>query len=199
MFVAAISDILDRLEIRDRITPTVQSIVKFSGRAKTILLEEIETDNENMDIGLKFLESLTSNDVLLVKGSEKFAYFGELMTRFSVRQGIKGVVIDGKTRDSHYTRHSKLPIVATQGYSPIDIKKRGRVKATNVPISIDGVKICPDDFVVVDSDGLAVIHQDEFPNVLNEYKKELCKEDDIVNYINAGKTVNELLDRFDSF
>ncbi len=199
MYIAAISDILDRLKISSRITPAVQSNVNFSGRAKTILLEEIDTDNENLEVGLKLLDSLTKDDVLFVKASEKFAYFGELMTRFSERQGINGVVIDGKSRDSHYTLHSKIPIIATQGYSPIDIKGRGRVKAINVPIEIDGVKIHPDDFVFVDTDGMAVVRKDELSNVLHEYYKEIEKENDIKKCIRDGTSVDEILNRFDSF
>jgi len=194
------SDELDKMGYKDQVIQGMKLNInnKIYGIAKTILIEEIETDNENIIKGLSFLGSLKENDILCVQGSKYFAYFGELMTRLSTRQGIKGVVIGGFTRDSYYTYQSQLPIFA-EGYSPKDIKGRGCVKETNVPIKIQNKTINPGDYIFGDSDGVVIIPKECKEELEKRISIVLENENSIIKDIREGKSVDYILKNYKEF
>lgn len=197
------SDVMDKMGYRHQIIPNMRrnkNSVSFMGRARTVLIETYETDDENIREGLGFLGTLSTGDILVVKGSDEFAYFGELMTKLSTRMGIEGVVIDGLTRDTNYTHKEEvtLPIVA-KGYSPVDIKGRGRVEATDVRICIDGIDIYPGDLIYVDNDAVCVIPQAIEKDVMEKVEEKLRDEDRITELIKSGISVQELLEQVVEF
>jgi regulator of RNase E activity RraA len=194
------SDELDKMGYRNQVITGMKlnNGKKMYGEAKTIYIETVETDNENIRTGLGFLGTLKSGDILCVEGSQEFAYFGELMTRLSTRQNINGVVIGGLTRDSHYTCNASLPIFA-QGYSPKDIKGRGCVKSTNIPINIDSKQITPGDYIFGDSDGVVVIPKDVRIELEERIKNILQNERNIIEDIRSGKSVDYILENYKEF
>lgn len=194
------SDELDKMGYRDQVITGLKlnGNSKIYGEAKTIQIETVETNDENIRMGLGFLGTLGAGDVLCVEGSMEFAYFGELMTRLSTRQGVEGVVIGGLTRDSYYTSQASLPIFA-QGYSPKDIKGRGRVAATNVPIQVDGRIIQPGDYIFGDRDGVVVVPQQIRQLLEDRIKNVLQNERNIITDIRSGKSVDYILENYKEF
>lgn len=196
------SDNLDKMRASGRVATGWRSNYapfRAMGRARTILLETVETDDENIRTGLSFIEAIRPGEILLVQGSEAFAYFGELMTRLAVRQQMAGVVIEGLTRDSvHTLNEKKLPILF-RGLSPVDIKGRGRVKATDVPVRIGHLEINPGDFVFADSDALVAVlplHEDELARRL---LNNIAEEHDVIRLIENGASVAQILNRVNEF
>lgn len=190
------SDNLDRLGYYAQIATGFQRnqhIMRFMGRVRTVQLETVETDDENIQMGLSFIDTLNANDVLVVSGSNKFAYFGEMMTRLCIRQGIQGVIIDGFTRDSIFTHDNcKLPILA-KGYTPVDIKKRGRVKSVDVPISVDGISVYPKSFVFADNDAACFVPVETEEQLKALIASEIKEEAKRVALISKGASVAEIL------
>src|SRR5258706_4812438 len=85
------SDELDKLGYKDQVVPEWKlnnGRPRLFGKIRTISIEEIDTDDERIKDGLGFLSRLSRGEVMLVKGSSKFAYFGELMSRLSREVGI---------------------------------------------------------------------------------------------------------------
>lgn len=200
LFSGMFSDELDKMGYRNQVIVGMKlnNGEKLYGKAKTILIKEVETDDENIRMGLSFLGTLGEGDILCVQGSSTFAYFGELMTRVSTRQGVSGVIIGGLTRDSHYTREASLPIYAL-GYSPKDIKGRGRVQNVNTPITIQDITIRPGDFIFGDSDGVVVIPQDIHTELEKRLEEVLQNELNIKTDIRAGQTVDYILNAYKEF
>lgn len=197
------SDVMDKLGYRSQIVTNMQrnkSKISFIGRARTVLIETLETQDENIRKGLSFLGNVGKEEVLIVKGSDKFAYFGELMTKLSTRMGIEGIIIDGLTRDSNYTHGKgiKLPILA-RGYSPVDIKGRGRVQETDVTISIDGIEIEPGTLIYADNEAVCIIPKNIENEVIEKVKIKIKEEEKITSYIESGMSVQELLDHVTEF
>lgn len=197
------SDVMDKMGHQRQIILNMyrnQPAVNFIGRARTVLIETGDTADENIRMGLSFLGSLGRGDVLFVKGSSRFAYFGELMTRLSVRQGINGVVIDGLTRDTNYTFRDdvKLPVLA-KGYSPVDIKGRGFVKSTDEMAVTDGVKITPGDLVYADNEAVCIIPRRIEKEVMCRVREKIQEEKKIITFINSGMSVRELLESVTEF
>jgi regulator of RNase E activity RraA len=194
------SDELDKIGYKNQVITGMKlnNNSKIYGRVQTLYVETVETDNENIRKGLGFLGTLGEGDILVVKGSNKFAYFGELMTRLSTRQGINGVVIDGLTRDSSYTFNASLPIFS-KGYSPVDIKGRGQVKETNIPIIIQDKVITPGDYIFGDSDGVVIIPQQIHEELKNRILNVLQNERNIISDIREGKSVDYILENYKEF
>lgn len=169
------------------------------GPARTILIETRETPDENIHTGLGFLEQMEHGEILCVSGSSEFAYFGELMSRLSIRQGIPGAIIDGLTRDSLFTRNLQNLAVFAQGYSPKDIKGRGRVQSTDVEITIQGVTISPGDWIYGDSDGVVVIPQAAQKELFERVSAVIDDEQDIVDRIDRGESISTILNFHKAF
>ena len=166
--------------------------LRMFGRVRTVTLETIETNDECIAKGLGFHASLNAGDVLVVKGSHDYAYFGELMTRLSLRKELAGTIIDGLTRDSYYTQGVDYPIFA-KGYTPTDIKGRGRVSETDVEIEVDGVVLKPNDFVFGDNDAVVVIPADQIDEAVVHFNETAKQEEDTKKMIFDGTSIDDIL------
>lgn len=189
------SDVLDKLGYRKQVISGWKlnhSRARMFGRARTLVLETIETDDERIRDGLGFLVGLNESDILVVKGSMEYAYFGELMTRLSMRTGLSGTVIDGLTRDTFYTQQQEYPVFA-KGYTPVDIKGRGRVKGHSVPVEIDGVLIRPGDVLFGDSDAVVVIPSDVFLEALPRFNAAVLEEVKTKKLIFNNTSIDDIL------
>ena len=171
---------------------------KIFSIARTIKIEELETDDENIRTGLGFIGSINKGEILCVQGSQQFAYFGELMTRLSIRQGLGGVVIGGFTRDSEFTQHTELPIFS-QGYTCKDIKGRGRVQEVDTSITIQGVEINPGDYIFGDLDGVVVVPKECKEELEQRLLQVVLNENNIVRDITEGKSIEHILNTYKEF
>ena len=197
------SDVMDSMGYRGQVITGFQrnkSKISVLGRARTLKIETIETSDENIRMGLSFVGKVGKGEILLVSGSERFAYFGELMTRLSTRQEIEAIVIDGLTRDTNYTHHEsvQLPILA-KGYSPVDIKGRGRVESVDVDIVIDGIRVEPNDLVYIDNEAICVVPKEKEQEVIEKVKEKIKEEKRITQLLESGISVEELLETVKEF
>lgn len=195
------SDEMDKMGYRDQVVNSWKlnnSKARMFGRVRTLKIETFETPDERIHIGLSFLAGLKCGDVLLVKGNEKFAYFGELMSRMSVDLGLAGAVIDGLTRDSHYTNGINFPIFS-KGYTPKDIKGRGRVDCVDVGVEVGGCMIQSGDYVFGDSDALVFIPAGLLSNLMVKVNAAALEEFEIKQKISQGYTVTEILKDHEAF
>lgn len=197
------SDVMDTMGYRNQIiTGFLKNKKKISalGRARTLKIETLETSDENIRMGLSFVGEIHNDEILLVSGSDKFAYFGEMMTKLSTRQGIEAVVIDGLTRDTNYTHQDfvELPILA-RGYSPVDIKGRGRVEAVDVEIEIEHIKIEPNDLIYVDNEAICVVPKQIEDEVIVRVKEKIKEEKRITQLLESGISVEKLLETVKEF
>jgi regulator of RNase E activity RraA len=161
------------------------------GVVRTVELESIVTTDENLAVGLPFLTSLSKGDVLVVKGSENFAYFGELMANLAIRTGVNGTIIFGASRDTRAIAKLDYSLHATS-YTPVDIKGRGRVKNVDLPFKIDDYEIAPQSWVFADSDGAVFFPSEIATTVLNAVLKMVQDEQIILNQIADGLTGADL-------
>jgi regulator of RNase E activity RraA len=161
------------------------------GIVRTVELESIITHDENLVIGLPFLTSLDNGDVLVVKGADGFAYFGELMANLAKRTGVNGTIIFGASRDSRAISRLDYPLYATS-FTPIDIKGRGRVKAVDVQLEIDSYTIDPLSWVFADSDGAVFFPNEIAEAVLSGVLVMIDSEQEILSQIAQGLSGEQL-------
>ena len=189
------SDELDKMGYKSQVISgwnLNNSQSRLFGKVRTIELEEIDTNDERIKMGLSFLGNLVSGEILLVKGSNRFAYFGELMSRLSQEVGISGVIIDGLTRDTFYTQKIGLPIFS-KGYTPVDIKGRGRVGSVDVDVVINDINVKSGDFVFGDSDALVFIPSQLIKKLMENVNRAALEELEIKNKISKGVSIKNIL------
>lgn len=194
------SDLLDEMGYTNQVVDgwIQNNQNKSFGIVRTMLLKDTNKGNENIELGLTYLDKLGYGEILVVSGSNRYAYFGELMCRLSIRSGLSGVIIDGLTRDTSFTLNSELPILS-KGYSSRDIKLRGKVDCVGVPITISGVTVNDGDYVFTDTDSSVFIPKDIYGEVLTKAKNILVEEDRIRELINSGISIKEMLKTIKSF
>ena len=201
------SDILDKWGLTNQVISGMKMNnvnFKYLGKIRTLLIKDREDivnyQGENINMGLTFLDSIKQDEILVVKGSYNYAYFGQLMTRISSTNKIEGVIIDGLTRDSNYTKNSDLPI-HSRGYSPKDIKERGAVTDTDIDFLIDDILVKAGDYIFGDNDGIVIIPKKIYENQAfqQDIYNELLEEEEIKNKIKDGISIKTILGNHKSF
>ena len=203
LFSGMFSDVLDSLGYRDCVIPGVKPInsnIKILGRVRTVELINVNSVEipENIEKGLSFLESVEKNQILFVKGSDEYAYFGELMTRLSQRQGVQAAVVCGLSRDSAHIVNSGFNFFS-KGFLPSDIKGRGQVKAVDETVIINNISVNSGDCIFGDNDGIVIIPKNIEQIVFEKIQDMVADEKLIVDKINSGFSVDEILKSHKSF
>jgi 4-hydroxy-4-methyl-2-oxoglutarate aldolase len=129
-------------------------------------------------------------------GDLDHGYFGELMTAAAISRGIRGLVIDGSVRDVDALQERRFPIVAA-GLCPLPGVKSA-VGSVGEPIEIRGVRIVHDDMIVADADGVVVIQQASWDDVLHRVHELQAKEQNILRELESGETLWNLLHLVDA-
>jgi 4-hydroxy-4-methyl-2-oxoglutarate aldolase len=173
--------------------------LKFYGQIRTARFEIVESKDENFNKELRFLGNLSPGEILCVESSSQFAYFGELMSRIAIRQKLGGVIIGGLTRDSYYTQNLTDLLIFSEGYSPCDLKGRGRVQDTDVQIKIKGVPVNPGDWAFGDSDGIVIIPEQLRLDLGERIIKSIKAENDLAKEIESGMSIEDLLKKHKVF
>lgn len=102
-------------------------------------------------------------DVIVVQGDSNYALAGGNVCAIAQQRGILGFVIDGVIRDLAEVRALQFPVFA-RGVIP----KPGAKKCyspLNRPILCGGVQVQPNDMVIADEEGIAIIPQQRIDEV----------------------------------
>lgn len=200
---APLSDALDMVGLDNQVitgirASSIETIVY--GYARTLEITDGEGEDENFSLTLNLIEEMSGEELLVIQGSEQFAYFGGMMSTFSLRSGIPGVIIDGLTRDNKEVSNLGFPVFS-RGHSPKDVKGRGYVSAIDKEIRFGkGQVSCkPADFVFADSDAVVVVPQESFETVKDALETVLQNERSIGSSLREGASAAELIKRFKSF
>lgn len=111
------------------------------------------------------IEACVPGDVLVITTpTDGTAQWGDLAHDWATARGLAGVVIDGSVRDVDHVSTMELPLWARS------IDPRQALKTAhgyvNAPIKAAGVRICPGDLVVADSDGIVIVPIEDIDRAL---------------------------------
>ena len=161
--VASVSDALEqitgkRMYMSHRMQPIFTA--KFAGYARTVQLKKDE-GNKDPEALTGMLEAIDQGStdsvyVMVVEDGEDIAGMGGLMGTAMAARGYAGAVIDGGVRDVAYLRKIGFPVFAT-GIVPSTSVHHYRFAGAQITLLCNGVPVSPDDIVVADSDGVAVV------------------------------------------
>lgn len=118
-------------------------------------------------------------------------YWGEVLTVAAVSQGLNGLVIDGCVRDTDtFERHS-FAVFATGTALTGTSKDRGG--SVGGPTPVGGVVVRAGDWLVGDSDGVALVRSADLETVLAAAEARERKEARFLAALQEGATTLELL------
>jgi regulator of RNase E activity RraA len=130
--------------------------LRFSGSVFTVKLEvgELGTfDDSDFNIGAYIDRPPPGSVVAIDMGGAPVSALGGLATRVAQLRGIAAIVIDGGSRDLDETRVMGFPLFVRHSL-PVTGRRRVRLVATEIPISLDGVDVAPNDVLVGDDTGI---------------------------------------------
>lgn len=129
--------------------------------------------------------------VINVNGYMGTGHVGDLVSSACRARGVVGIVIDGACRDVDDIIKMKFPVFS-RGSCP-----RGNLKlkdgTINHPIECGGIKVNPGDIIFGDGTGVVVFPQEQAQAIYDKAKEITMKEVDILNKLQEGKTLLDIL------
>jgi 4-hydroxy-4-methyl-2-oxoglutarate aldolase len=131
-------------------------------------------------------------DVLVVacQGEGSAAQWGDIATRFAMKRGLAGVVVQGCVRDVDAVTELGFPVWATE-VSPMHADK-GKLGAVNVPVTCAGVLVRPGDLVAADGDGVLVVERRHAQAVVDGAQAKMRREEEVAARIAEGALLWDL-------
>jgi 4-hydroxy-4-methyl-2-oxoglutarate aldolase len=111
--------------------------------------------------------------------------WGDLLTIVAHRRRVAGTVIDGICRDVDRSLTLGYPIFSRGNWMRTG-KDRVRVEATQVPVSVGGIRVEPGDLLLGDGDGIVVVPAARADEVLETAERIEGAEAAIRAAIEAG-------------
>lgn len=192
---SGVSDALDRLGIPGQalgIAPLDRSF-RIAGRAWTLRYGPVGQDRGTVG---DYIDDLGPDDVVVLdnQGRVDATVWGDLLTVTAHRREVAGTVIDGVCRDVDRSLTLGYPIFARGNWMRTG-KDRVRVEATQVPVSIGGIRVEPGDLLLGDGDGLVVVPAARAEEVLSAAEEIERAEDSIRAAVEEGASLREARQR----
>ena len=202
--VAAVCDILDEMGYQNqgmhqRLRPLDSENCTFIGRARTMRWMETDYIIEESPYGvvIEAMDSLLPGDVVVhsTDWSGQNAPWGELMSTVAQARGSVGCVCDSQIRDCKMIMELGYPVFYT-GIRPLDSKGRAVVMDYDVPVKCGDVMVNPGDIVFSDFDGVVVIPEKIYRDVLQKAIDKIEREEKSRIELKNGSTLREVYDKY---
>lgn len=194
----AVSDALDSCNI-DGVASALKEISiqrRIAGRVVTVRLGPAGATPSPRHLCTAAVEASGPDSVIVVDnaGRIEMGSWGGILTLAATKRGVRGVVIDGACRDVDEARELGFPVYAK---SNICRTARGRVveKDWNVPVSISGITVRPNDLVIADGSGICFLPAPRAEEVIAIAEKVVRKEGLMAQAVRDGVPVSQVMGR----
>jgi len=204
LYVAVISDILDRLGLRNQVLQSgvvpaqPDPSVVLVGRAATVLIgPQYEVVDQPYTNQIAAIDALKPGDVVVsgVGGMTNVAVWGELFSNAARARGARGFLTDGCHRDTRMVLDLGFPVFS-RGPRPVDISGRGTVISIGRPVEVAGVVVHTGDVVFAEVDGVVIIPQDLAEETVTRAFEKVAKEDGAREDLRAGSLLSEVWSKY---
>jgi 4-hydroxy-4-methyl-2-oxoglutarate aldolase len=195
LHVAAVSDCLDRIGIRDNVmAPHIRPLargMRVAGFAATVLAVEVDAVPDDPYAGeIHAVDSQQPGDVMVVSTCSG-SYWGELLATSSRRRGAVGIVADCYTRDTRALIAMNYPTFVA-GISAQDSLGRIDVAEVGCEIECGAVRVAKGDLILADDDGVVVVPSGVADEVLGLSEEKVATENIVRASLADGSTVKEV-------
>lgn len=160
------ADELPRQQLIDyHIKPLWEGMPRIAGTAYTVQL----TAGDNLMLHAAIYKAPAGAILVVDAGDDSYAVAGGNVCSIAQKRGIAGMIIDGVVRDIDEIRAVKFPIYARGCVAKPGIKEF--IAPLNQPICCGSVTVNPNDVVVADEEGIAIIPHAQLEKTFNATKR----------------------------
>lgn len=200
--VASVADAMEQLygqraHMSHEMRPVFKT--KFAGPAVTVQMEKVEhtlggAATKGM---LDAIDSAPAGSVyvLVLPDGVDIAGIGGLMATAMKFRGLAGAVVDASVRDLPQIQRLQFPVFS-RGVVPSTSVNHYKFKAAQVEVTCAGVKVAPDDIIVADEDGIAVVPRAKAAEVLKRAQELDETEHQMYPFIERWKSIQQAVAKF---
>jgi 4-hydroxy-4-methyl-2-oxoglutarate aldolase len=205
IYTAAITDVLDKRGHYNQTLPHDIVPLTPETRLAGVAFPASGKRSRNSDTDaairayLTLLGAVPRDAVLVIQANDDAAaHFGELSAVAMKARGVRGVVVDGATRDAAYILRERFPLFCRYR-TPLDSLPRWLAVEWGRPITIGDARVSPGDIVVGDLDGVAVVPKAVALEVLLECEALLDSENQVRDAVRRGMAPLAAYEKFGVF
>ncbi|MDQ6662773.1 MAG: RraA family protein [Acidobacteriota bacterium] len=172
---------------------------KFAGPAVTVLMKK-EEHKEGSKASQGMLDAIDAAPagsvyVMVLEDGGDIAGIGGLMATAMKVRGLAGAVIDASVRDTPQIKKIQFPVFSV-GIAPSTSVNHYRFAGVNVPVTCAGVKVNPNDIIVADEDGVAVVPRAHAAEVLKRAQDLDDTEHRMLPFIEKFRSMKDAVAKF---
>jgi len=167
---------------------------KIVGRASTVLLGPKGDHLPTVHLITPVVERIDSDDRVLViaGGLEGISCWGDTLANAAVSKRVRGTVIDGFSRDIDGNASIGYPVFG-RGVTMISARNRVVQIDSAVTITVAGVEVSEDDYVIADNCGTVFVPQASIAQVVTIGERITRRQNAMVDAVRAGRSVAEVM------
>lgn len=191
-----VSDALDLLGLKGATAGLrpLWNCPKIVGRASTVLLGPKGDNLPTVHLITPVVERIDSDDRVLViaGGLEGISCWGDTLANAAVSKRVRGTVIDGFSRDIDGNASIGYPVFG-RGITMISARNRVVQIDSAVTITVAGVEVSEDDYVIADNCGTVFVPQASIEQVVTIGERITRRQNAMVDAVRAGRSVAEVM------
>lgn len=167
---------------------------KIVGRASTIQLRPKTDDNPTVHLISPVIAEIASDDRILViaGGIDGISCWGDILANAAQCKRVRGSVIDGMSRDIEGSEAIGYPVFG-RGVTMISARNRVVQVSSGQPVSVAGVVVHEDDYVIADRCGTVFVPAACIEEVVALGERIARRQDGMVQAVRAGRSVAEVM------
>ena len=200
--VASVADAIEQLygqraHMSHQMRPLFMT--KFAGPAVTVLLKK-EEHHDGAAASQGMLDTIDAAPagsvyVMVLEDGADVAGIGGLMATAMKVRGLTGAIVDAAIRDTPQIRRLQFPVFSV-GIAPSTSINHYRFAGTNVPVTCAGVRVNPNDIIVADDDGVAVVPREHAADVLKKAQQLDNTEHTMMPFIEKYRSIKDAVAKF---
>ncbi len=200
--VASVADAIEQLygqraHMSHQMRPLFMT--KFAGSAVTVLFKK-EEHHDGAAASQGMLDAIDAAPagsvyVMVLEDGADVAGIGGLMATAMKVRGLTGAIVDAAIRDTPQIRRLQFPVFSV-GIAPSTSINHYRFAGTNVPVTCAGVRVNPNDIIVADEDGVAVVPREHAADVLKKAQQLDNTEHTMMPFIEKYRSIKEAVAKF---
>lgn len=170
------------------------SCPKIVGRASTVQLAAKQDAAPTVHLITPVVARITSDDRVLViaGGVEGISSWGDILANAAQYKKIRGSVIDGFSRDIGGSESIGYPVYG-RGVTMISARNRLVQVDAGVKVTMAGVEVNEDDYVIADECGAVFIASEAIERVLDLAERIALRQERMVEAVREGRSVESVM------
>ena len=167
---------------------------KIAGRASTIQLGPKRDAGPTVHLISPVIAQVETDDrVLVIAGAvDGISCWGDILANAAKVKRVRGSVIDGMSRDIEGSESIEYPVYG-RGVTMVSARNRVVQIGSGTPVSMAGVTVEQDDYVIADRCGTVFVPAARIDEVLDLAERIARRQDGMVGAVRAGRSVEEVM------